>query len=525
MYVGAGDYDEALVMIDTLALIGMGWDSTYIHADSFRTPAVTCHQNGLVRDIHFSHDYNYQCLYSDVFNSAGITVLNCKFTDSGTGVHSSLGLTRIEGCIFSNCSDGVGNYWGTGDLYINNCLFANITSAAIITDTRNLVVTDCIFRDFPNATSYGIFQGASISNNITHNLFCNIAGYGCWGCGDEFYFTNNVFYNFHVWDNYATAMEQISSGIDISNNAFVKCDIAFEPVGSIADTVEMHYINLWQNQVDFSVGSFPRLDTVGLVRADPMFYDAENHDFHLQAFSPLIDAGNPEILDEDGSRSDIGVFGGPGGMSYEYLDLPPRIPDSLWGYFSNDSVFIGWRMNYETDFEEYEIYRDTVPNFEPSIFNLMAVYDSCNFFEPRMGPAFAHYYKIAAVDYQGNRSDYSEELGVFLTGIFDEDGLVIPSETAIVNNYPNPFNSQTMLVYAVANLGPIPAQINIEIFDITGRRVRELVNERKGVGNHNVIWDGRDDAGNEVSTGIYFARISQWGISFLNKPLKLTLLR
>ncbi len=44
-----------------------------------------------------------------------------------------------------------------------------------------------------------------------------------------------------------------------------------------------------------------------------MFVNEDSMDFHLQMFSPLIDAGDPNILDLDGSRSDIGLFGGPYG--------------------------------------------------------------------------------------------------------------------------------------------------------------------------------------------------------------------
>ena len=46
-------------------------------------------------------------------------------------------------------------------------------------------------------------------------------------------------------------------------------------------------------------------------------------------FSRLIDAGDPSILDKDGSRSDIGLYGGPFGESYKYIDLAPSPPLNL----------------------------------------------------------------------------------------------------------------------------------------------------------------------------------------------------
>ncbi|OQY71750.1 MAG: hypothetical protein B6D44_11950, partial [Ignavibacteriales bacterium UTCHB2] len=55
----------------------------------------------------------------------------------------------------------------------------------------------------------------------------------------------------------------------------------------------------------------------------------ENYDFHLQAYSPAIDKGDPNILDLDGSRSDIGMYGGPFGETYTYQDLAPLVPRNL----------------------------------------------------------------------------------------------------------------------------------------------------------------------------------------------------
>jgi hypothetical protein len=57
-----------------------------------------------------------------------------------------------------------------------------------------------------------------------------------------------------------------------------------------------------------------------------MFENQDSNNYLLQMFSPLIDAGDPNILDVDGSRSDVGLYGGPYGQSYEYKDLPPKKP-------------------------------------------------------------------------------------------------------------------------------------------------------------------------------------------------------
>jgi hypothetical protein len=95
--------------------------------------------------------------------------------------------------------------------------------------------------------------------------------------------------------------------------------------------------------------------------AYPMFtYDSA---FNLQRASPLIDTGDPAVLDPDGSRSDIGWTGGPGGWSYEYAQLPPLAPESLMAVGHNESVTITWAERPEADLAGYKLYRGEVPGF------------------------------------------------------------------------------------------------------------------------------------------------------------------
>ena len=77
-------------------------------------------------------------------------------------------------------------------------------------------------------------------------------------------------------------------------------------------TLTVTYGNVYDNDEDFHSMTDPT-GTSGNVSVDPDFEDAANGDFHLASTSSLIDAGDPSILDVDGSRSDMGAYGGPGG--------------------------------------------------------------------------------------------------------------------------------------------------------------------------------------------------------------------
>lgn len=71
---------------------------------------------------------------------------------------------------------------------------------------------------------------------------------------------------------------------------------------------------------------------------------------------------------------------------------------------------------------------------------------------------------------------------------------------------PNPFNPSTQVRFAIpAGVGAVP--VALRVHDITGRLVRTLVNAPQTSGFHDVVWNGTDDHGAPVATGIYFVRI------------------
>ena len=78
-----------------------------------------------------------------------------------------------------------------------------------------------------------------------------------------------------------------------------------------------------------------------------------------------------------------------------------------------------------------------------------------------------------------------------------------PSYYAIYQNYPNPFNSQTTIEYDL----PYQSKVNIMIHDILGREIKIIKDEIQSFGRHKVNWDGKNDRGKLVSTGIYIVKM------------------
>lgn len=80
------------------------------------------------------------------------------------------------------------------------------------------------------------------------------------------------------------------------------------------------------------------------------------------------------------------------------------------------------------------------------------------------------------------------------------DGKTIPGEFLLYQNYPNPFNSNTTIEYDLKK----STRVEIKIFDILGKEVITLVNNIESPGRKSIIWNGTDQNGNPVSTGVYF---------------------
>ena len=79
----------------------------------------------------------------------------------------------------------------------------------------------------------------------------------------------------------------------------------------------------------------------------------------------------------------------------------------------------------------------------------------------------------------------------------------LPDRTQLLQNAPNPFNSQTVLSYFLLESGPT----RLEVFTLTGQRVAVLHQGPQQAGYHRLHWDGRDDAGRPVASGMYLYRL------------------
>jgi hypothetical protein len=90
-------------------------------------------------------------------------------------------------------------------------------------------------------------------------------------------------------------------------------------------------------------------------------------------------------------------------------------------------------------------------------------------------------------------------------GIVDD---VVPTVFALRQNAPNPFTGVTMLRFGL----PKDSQVRLDVFDVRGRLVKTLVNQRLPASRYNIGWDGRNSSGDRVASGVYYYTIEagQW---------------
>jgi len=87
--------------------------------------------------------------------------------------------------------------------------------------------------------------------------------------------------------------------------------------------------------------------------------------------------------------------------------------------------------------------------------------------------------------------------------------------TVLSANHPNPFNPETAISYSVKN----SAEVRIDVYNLKGQKVRTLISEKKAAGNHSVTWNGTDDNGSPVSSGVYLYRMTTDGFASTRKMM------
>ncbi len=166
------------------------------------------------------------------------------------------------------------------------------------------------------------------------------------------------------------------------------------------------------------------------------------------------------------------------------------------------------RFSYETDGGVHSggIYFDDIqpiPRFANEIVLSSNITDTLYLIQGR--PNGIYYYTGRARDAENQWSNYSnmEQVLIDQQVSIDESQTTPPGDFAMADNYPNPFNSNTTIMFTTS----VPGVVGVKVYDLSGRVVRTFGGEQLDSGVHRIVWDARNEAGVEVASGIYFFKI------------------
>ena len=238
-------------------------------------------------------------------------------------------------------------------------------------------------------------------------------------------------------------------------------------------------------------------DGEGNIDADPLFTDANNGDYTLQApDSPCIDAGTADlngdgtedITDYNGSAPDMGAF---------ESTLPA--PTGFQYFLQSESVMLWWDPSTDENFQYFLLERSTDDLF---VENVVSNYLTSSFYtDEDLEFNTLYFYRVSY--FSTGWSDYSETIAVVLENLDISNGNNMPISYKIHQNHPNPFNPVTTIRYDL----PEDGLVNITIYDMMGRQINTLVSGQQTAGYNIVQWNATNTFGEAVSAGLYLYTI------------------
>ena len=520
--VANGTYRESLVISPAITLLGSGIDSCIIDGRGLASITIIPNKIFTIENFHIIGKAIEPL--TEVIQALDnyISCKNLWIENAYAGI--GVGAATITNCLLYNlhiCISTSSDYNNDVIYVSNNVLLNNYRDGTGIHNVGgglHYIYDNLIISCIPPTEEGSNFQAIDLYINkvieVKNNLLANYNFYnykGTTNC-DTAIIENNVFIqNNTKWIGGINVAYLHSKKTSFRNNivAFGKYYGIYATPGLVVD-----YNLFWKNGKDV-------LDGIILgehnVFADPLFVKdtipdkTPSYDFHLQSSSPAKDAGDPTLFDADGSRSDIGMYGGQLGEAFALLirDLPPEIPTLPSTVYKYDELryFIELPINDEKDFDHFNIYKDTTANFFPAPQNKFLETDTTFFVDYYAQPAKKVYYRATAVDKANNESLPSETVAVTVTGI-DEPKVEIVKEYKLHQNYPNPFNATTIIGYTLKESG----YIKLTVYDIKGERITVLENGIKETGYHQVVFDA-----GKLASGIYIYRIEVTGNDHIPK--------
>ncbi|MCF7858903.1 MAG: carboxypeptidase regulatory-like domain-containing protein [Candidatus Cloacimonetes bacterium] len=178
-------------------------------------------------------------------------------------------------------------------------------------------------------------------------------------------------------------------------------------------------------------------------------------------------------------------------------------PINVSAQSQDPNILLSWEMAAGRGVASYTIYRNT---------ELLAEEVTGSPYEDTNVVSGNYIYNVVAVFDGGWESEMSANAFVSHTGT---NNLPLPEVTALTGNYPNPFNPETTVSFSLSESG----YVSLTIYNMRGQLVKTLINNQLKAAYHDVVWDGSDNNGKNVSSGIYFYKMQSGKYSSTRKMI------
>ncbi|MEA2095611.1 MAG: FlgD immunoglobulin-like domain containing protein [Candidatus Cloacimonadota bacterium] len=415
---------------------------------------------------------------------SNVVIENSQISGNSAGIAAGgLGISSCDSFYINNVliSDNYSVGWGGGlsiytdeddDIRINNSV---ITGNSTGDCGAGIIASSCS----------PIFTNVTISENS-----CEIGGGGCWVQVAMFgIICHPTFINCIFWNNTPNEIE---------------LDPDFGP-----NEVTISYTDLQGGEegiVMMNGGTVHWLE--GNIDEDPLFAFAGEHQYSILEASLCINAGIPDTT----------------GLYLPEFDLAgnPRVLDGrieMGAYEFTTLISTDFTASYTEGAAPFTVQFTDLTSGYPTEwewdFNNDGAIDS-NDQDPVWTYEESGDYTVTLTSSNAYNEDTEiKENYIYVIAVSaDED--IIPIISQLIGNYPNPFNPTTTISFSVTQNSNF---VNLEVFNIKGQKVKQLVNEQLSAGEHQVIWNGKDDNGKTVTSGIYFYKMKSGSYTSTKKMI------
>ncbi len=486
----------------------------------FDYSSTDCHDieisNFLIRDINneginWRNTKRVHIHHGEIYNTVSDGIHLQLSVDSSTVEYVRIDSTGFHGIAIHDHT--VGDYPCSTNV-IKNCYVANSghNDIDLHSGAFNTIIEACTLGG-PLTNGQAIYfhnlgAGLIVRNCIIHN----VSGEGIDGGPSTGYYLRDILIENNIFNNLSTGImfQGATENITIRGNRIYNTPYDIN-VGAYNILIDSNYTENGYYRINGN---------------DGRIFDALDTNYHARsAYGSLVIVGhtNGKVFEQENA----------GGYGPYTINKPMWYPDG--GYFTMqaDSFWCDvdvntYKMTVIPNIDSLEVSIITWDTTGTYYKKWMEICESPNVVTSHtvgdLHPNSTIEVKINNIPYDTLTADSSGWIAFDYTSGFASDTVifeaeVIPSaiEEAKVNknpsiyslsqNFPNPFRSRTEIMYSL----PVGGNVEINIYNITGQKVRILVNSNQNSGYYHIIWDGKDDMGKGVGSGIYYYELRTKG--------------